>query len=168
MFWVSYQSYLRTQPKKSAPRYGRRFRSADFIGSEARSLRSPAGFALRRGGDLVYAQVRAVEFFFRVEADADRLADRAINQKTAAEGDAHAQQGADELRHEADAAQPAQRFQPEYACRDAAPCAAQSMQRPDAKHVVYLPAVLRQGKHQHEQTARNAAGYQSADGMHQV
>jgi len=42
------------------------------------------------------------------------------------------------------------------------------MQRPDAEHVVDLPAVLRQGKHQHKHRAGHTAGDQRAQWVHQV
>ena len=52
--------------------------------------------------------------------------------------------GAEQLRAEAHAAQAAERPGAEDAAGDAAPGAAQAVQRPDAEHVVDLPAVLRQ------------------------
>jgi hypothetical protein len=59
-------------------------------------------------------------------------------------------------------------LQAEDAGGDAAPGAAQAMQRPDAEHVVDLPAVLRQREHQTNKAAGNAAGDQRAQRMHQV
>jgi hypothetical protein len=63
---------------------------------------------------------------------------------------------------------PPSAFAAEDAGGDAAPGAAQAVQRPDAEHVVDLPAVLRQREHDDEEAAGNAAGDQRADRVHQV
>jgi hypothetical protein len=93
---------------------------------------------------------------------------RAIDDEAADHGHRDAHQRADQLRHEGNAAQPAQRLHAEDAGGDAAPGAAQAVQRPDAEHVVDLPAVLRQGKQVDEQAARHRAGDERAERMHQV
>ncbi len=76
--------------------------------------------------------------------------------------------GHDQLRHEGDAASAAQRLAAEDAGRDAAPGAAQAMQRPDAEHVVDLPAVLGEREHDHEQPAGHTTDCQRTDRVHQV
>jgi hypothetical protein len=116
----------------------------------------------------VDGEVGAVEFVFGIEADADEGFQRAIDQQAAAEGDDDAQRGAGELAHEGDAAEPAQRLGAEDAGGDAAPGAAQAVQRPDAEHVVDLPAVLRQREHHDEEAAGDAADDQRAQRMHEV
>src|SRR3989338_9823208 len=93
----------------------------------------PAGFSFRCGSDSVDAQVRAVEFFFRIKADADQLFQRAVHQIATGERNDDAKQRADQLRHEADPAKAAQRLEAEDARRDATPCAAQAVQRPHAR-----------------------------------
>ena len=67
-----------------------------------------------------------------------------------------------------DAAQPAQRLAAEDARGDAAPGAAHAVQRPDAKHVVDPPAVLRLREQEDEQPAGDRAGRERAQRMHDV
>ena len=114
------------------------------------------------------AEVGAVELFFLVEADADQFLDRAIDDEAAGEGDADAEQCADELRHEADATDAAQCFGAEDTRCDAAPRATQAVQRPHAEHVVDLPAILREGEHDDEQGTGDAADDECADGMEDI
>src|ERR1039457_5464303 len=97
------------------------------------------------------AQIRAVKFFLSAQAYADQLLQHAIDQIAAGKSDRHTEQRAAQLRHEAHAASAAKRLEAKYPCGYPAPCAAQTMQRPHAEHVVDLPAVLRQGEHHHEQ-----------------
>ena len=73
-----------------------------------------------------------------------------------------------ELRAERDAADAAQRLRAEDARGEAAPRAAQAVQRPHAEHVVDLPAVLRQREHEHEEAAGDEAGDERAQRMHDV
>src|SRR5574340_10039 len=117
----------------------------------------PARLAFRSGGYLVDRQVRAVEFLFRLQPDAGELLHRAIYRIAARERNRYPEQRAAQLRHEAHAADAAERLEAEDAGSDAAPRAAQAMQRPHAEHIVDLPAVLRQRKHPHKQTAGHAA-----------
>src|SRR3989338_820471 len=63
-------------------------RAFDLPGSGGAPL--PARFSFRRGSDPVDAQVRTVEFFFRIEADTDQFFQRTIHRVTAREGDHHA------------------------------------------------------------------------------
>ena len=76
------------------------------------------------------------------------------------------QAGHDQLRHEGHDADAAECLLPEDAGGDTAPGAAQAMQRPDAKHIVDLPAVLRQREHHDEQATGKAANQQRAHRMH--
>ena len=92
----------------------------------------------------------------------------AVDDEAAGQAPGDRAQRADRLRRQRDAAQAAQRLLPEDARGDAAPGAAQAVQRPHAQHVVDLPAVLRQREHAHEDRARDRAGHQRADRMHQV
>ena len=98
-------------------------------------------------------QVGADELVFLRQSQADRGAQHAVDDESARECPGNAERGACELRAEADAATPAERRLAEEAGRDAAPGAAQAVQRPDAEDVVDPPAVLRQRELEKQKTA---------------
>ncbi len=123
---------------------------------------SPRRLALRGGADAVDGEVGAVEFLFGVEADTEGLFQHAIDHEAADQGHCDAHQRADDLRGQRHPAQPAQRLHAENARGNAAPGATQAVQRPDAQHVVDLPAVLRQGEHPDKQRPGNRADHQRA------
>ena len=75
-------------------------------------------------------EVGAFEFLFRIEPQADEDAEDAVDGEATRQCNDDAGYGADQLRHEGDRAETAERFQPEDARRDAAPGAAQAVQRP--------------------------------------
>ena len=85
-----------------------------------------------------------------------RLQDAVDHEPRMASAQATPTTRADQLRGQAHAAQAAQRLAAEDAGRDAAPGAAQAVQRPHAQHVVDLPAVLRQREHHDEDGAGDA------------
>src|SRR5690242_12025317 len=96
-------------------------------------------------------QVGAVELLFRIKTDADGALDAGIHDKATDHGDQDAEQGANQLAGQADAAQASEGVIAKDAGGNAAPGATQAMQRPHAEHVVDLPAVLRHGKELYEQ-----------------
>src|SRR6185437_14373575 len=81
----------------------------------------------RRGADLVDRQVGAVVFLFLADPQADRCAQRAVDDGTAGRCDDDAAQRACELGAERDPAQAAQRTLAEDAGGEAAPGAAQAV-----------------------------------------
>ena len=141
-------------------------RPTDFIVSD--HIPSPARFALRRGGDLVDAQVRPLVFLFLIEAQAENQLQRAVDRKTAGQRDGDAENGHHQLRHEGDAAGAAQGLAAEDPGGNPAPGAADAVQRPDAEHVVDLPAILGQREHDDEQRTGDGANDQRPHRVHQV
>ena len=113
-------------------------------------------------------QVGAFEFLLRVEAQADHGLDRPIDDGAADQRHGNSRQRADHLRPQADTTDTTQRPAAEDARRDAAPRATQAVQGPDAEHIVYFPAVLRQREHMDEQGARDTPHRQRPDRVHQV
>ncbi len=92
----------------------------------------------------------------------------AVDHEAAEQGPGHAHGGADQLGGEAHAAQAAQGLLAEDAGGDAAPGAAQAVQRPDAQHVVDLPVVLREREHPDEQAAGDGAHHQCTKRVHHI
>ncbi len=113
-------------------------------------------------------QIRAIELFFRIEPQTNRQVQCFVHQVATHHCHQHAQQGAGDLRHQADASHATEGLEPEDAGSNSAPGTAQSVQRPDAEDIVTLPAVLREGKQRDEQAARDHAHNQCAEGMHHV
>ena len=103
------------------------------------------------GADLVDRQIRPVVFLFLGESQADGLTHDAVNQQGADDRNDETEQGAEQLTGEADATHAPQGFTAENPGGYATPGAAQTVQRPHAQHVVYLPAVLGQREHHHGQ-----------------
>jgi hypothetical protein len=116
----------------------------------------------------VDGEVGPIEFFFRVQAQANTGLQGAINRHATQQGDGNSRQGADQLRGETHATEAPQGLQAEYAGGNAAPSPAKPMQGPDTEHVIDLPFVLRDGEHEHEQRARDATGDQRPKRMHQI
>src|SRR5574344_2772554 len=120
------------------------------------------------GADLVDRQIRAVVLLFLGEAQADGLTHHTVDQQGADDGNRHAEQGAEQLADEADAAHAPQGFTAEDPCRNPAPGAAQAVQRPDTEHVVELGTALQPGEDQYEDGTGHAADDQGAHRMHQI
>ena len=113
-------------------------------------------------------QVGALIFLFICQAQPGYRLDHAVHQQTTGKGDDHTGQRANQLRHEAHAAQTAQRFGAKDTGRQAAPHTAQAVQRPDTQHVINLEAVLGQDKGPDKQATSDRTGRQRAQRMHQV
>ena len=114
---------------------------------------SPVGFALGRGTDVVDGQIGAVEFLLLAQTQAHGLLEQAVDQQAAQRGPGHAHQRAYELGQRMHAAKPAQCLRAEDAGRNAAPGAAQTVQRPHTQHIVDLPFVLGQSEHEYKDGA---------------
>src|SRR3546814_8079981 len=107
-------------------------------------------------------------FFLGREAYADVSAEQAIDGKACDQRIGRARQRAEKLAPKGDAADAAKACQPEDAAGDAAPEAANAMQRPDAEHVVDLELALAPLKHRHEEQTGDAAGDESAQRVHDI
>ncbi len=113
-------------------------------------------------------EVRPPELVLGIEPDADRRLERAVDREPPGEREHDARAGADHLGRETDPAHAAQRRLAENAAGDPAPGPAQAVERPDAEHVVDLETVLGEREGPHEQRARDRAGDQRADRVHDV
>ena len=102
-------------------------------------------------------EVGAVEFLLGIEAQADARLEPAVDDRTAGERDRHADRGAGDLRGERHAAHAAERARAEDPRGDAAPRAADAVQRPHAEDVVDLQLVLRHGEQPREERTRDRA-----------
>ena len=88
-------------------------------------------------------QVCPIVFLLLGHAQPHGELEHAINHHAAEQRPDNAHRGANQLRTEGDATQPAQCFAAKNTRSKSAPSAAQTMQGPDAQHVVNLPFVLR-------------------------
>ena len=113
-------------------------------------------------------QICAFKLFFSTQANANKRFQQAVNHDTTQQRPHHAHGGADQLRLQAHAAHAAKGFRPKNTRRNAAPRAAQTMQWPNAQHVVNLPFVLRPGEHDDKNRTGNATDDQRAQRMHDV
>ncbi len=113
-------------------------------------------------------QISPFVLFLFTESNAHELLQCAVDYEATGGGDDYAEQGADQLRHEGDAAHAAEGLQAKDAGGDAAPGTAQAVQRPDTEYVIDLPLVLRQGEGPDEQAAGDEAGDQCAQRVHQI
>src|SRR6185437_16638722 len=117
-----------------------------------------ACLGLGRGADAMHAQVSAVVFLLLRQAQSDGELQPPIDQHAAHQGNDDAQGRADELRDQTDLAQATQSAGAEDARSDSAPGATQTMQRPDAEHIVDAPAVLSQRETFDEQRTGDGTG----------
>src|SRR5690606_38156308 len=109
-----------------------------------------------------------VEFLLLIQAQAADALDQGIYAEAADDRHGDAEQGGEQLAAEGHATQTAERGAAEDAAGNAAPGAAQAVQRPHAEHIVDLPAVLRAGEQLHEEDAGDGADGQGAERMDQV
>src|SRR3569623_751896 len=132
----------------------------------ATPARRPRLLIRRLGTDLVDAEIGAGVFLFLAQTQTERGLQTAIDDTAAGERNQHAESGTDELRQHAHPAKPAQRRAAENARGNAAPHAAQAVQRPHTAHVVDLPYVLGEGEGPDDQRPGHRAGHQRAHRMH--
>src|SRR3569832_2148947 len=120
----------------------------------ATPARRPRLLIRRLGTDLVDAEIGAGVFLFLAQTQTERGLQTAIDDTAAGQRAQHAES--------------AQRRTAEKARGDAAPHAAQAVQRPYAEHVVDLPFVLGEGEGPDEQRPGHRAGDQRAYRMHEL